>query len=356
MRLQLIAMLAALAAAAPASAQEVDEREPGDGTVETSVALYADDDETTVVTSLVDGQVRLPAPVVVDAHALVDAVSSASVDVISAATTVWTENRVELGASAVARLAETDLSAGYVTSGENDWRSHTALLGVSRQIFEKNTTLSAGYAYTDNRIGRAYDPMFERSLVVHGGEVGVSQLLDDRTLVGATYTVQHSVGYHASPYRFVTTASGLASPELHPGDRTRHGVTLRVLRAIGDAASLDAQYRLYSDGWGVRSHTGTIAWTRELGDTIDLRIRARGYYQGAADFYRETYDMPMRYMSADRELSTFWDTTLGLKLSWTGERWAFDAKIDGSYYRFLDFARLEGRVALVTAGGVRWSW
>lgn len=354
MRLQLI--LAVLAATTAAARAQVDEREPGEGTVETSLSVYTDDDETRVVTSLVDGQVRLPVPVVVDAHALVDAVSSASVDVISAATTVWTENRVELGASAVARLAGTDLSGGYSTSGENDWRSHTVLVGLRRELFEKNTTLSASYAYTDNRIGRAYDPMFARDLVVHGAELGGSQLLDERTLVGVSYTLQHSVGYHASPYRFVTTDTGLASPELHPGDRTRHGVTLRVLRAVGDAASVDAQYRLYVDGWGVRSHTGTLAWTRELGDAVDLRIRGRGYYQGAADFYRETYEMPMLYMSADRELSTFWDATVGMKLSWTGERWAFDAKLDGSYYRFLDFARLEGRVALVTSGGVRWSW
>jgi hypothetical protein len=355
MRLQLIAAIIALGSAS-AWAQEVEDREPGEGAVDASVAVYADDDDTTVLTSLVDGEIRLPVPAVVDAHVLVDAVSSASVDVVSAATPVWTENRVEFGASVVARLAGVDVSAGYLTSGENDWRSHTVLAGVRRQMFQKNTTVSVGYAFTDNRIGRAFDPNFERDLVVHGAELGLSQLLDDKTLVAASYTLQRSDGYHASPYRYVTTATGLASPELHPDDRTRHGVTLRALRAIGDAASLDVQYRAYADGWGVMSHTGTVAWTRELGEPLDVRVRARGYYQGAADFYQQTYEMPMRYMSADRELGTFWDAGAGVKLSWTGERWAFDAKVDGTYYRFLDFARLDGRVALVTAGGIRWSW
>lgn len=354
MRLQLIVVLGLAPAAA--AAQEVEDRESGEGALDASVAIYTDDDDTTVATSLVEGEVRLPVPVVVDGHLLVDAVSSASVDVISAATPRWDERRIELGAGAVARLAGMDVSAGYLTSGENDWRSHTVLAGVRRQMFQKNTTLSLGYAFTDNRIGRAFDPNFERDLVVHGAELGLSQLLDDRTLVSASYTLQRSDGYHASPYRYVTTTTGLASPELHPADRTRHGVTLRGLRAIGDAASLDVQYRVYADGWGVLSHTGTVAWTRELGESLDVRLRARGYYQGAADFYRETYDMPMRYMSADRELGTFWDAGAGVKLSWTGERWAFDAKVDGTYYRFLDFARLDGRVALVTAGGIRWSW
>lgn len=355
MRLQLAIGLAVVLVAPVAYAQ-VEDLEPGDGALDASVAVYADDDDTTVMTSLVDGEVRLPVPVVVDGHVLVDAVSSASVDVISAATPRWTENRVEFGASVLARLAETDVSLGYLTSGENDWRSHTVLTGLRRELFQKNTTLSLGYAFTDNQIGRAYDPGFERALTVHGAELGLSQLLDTKTLVSASYTLQRSDGYHASPYRYVTTGTGLASPELHPDERTRHAVTLRGLRAIGDAASLDVQYRAYADGWGVLSHTGQVAWTRELGETLDLRVRARGYYQGAADFYRETYEMPMRFMSADRELGTFWDAGAGIKLSWTGERLAFDAKVDGTYYRFLDFARLDGRVALVTSGGVRWSW
>lgn len=361
MRLQLVIALGALGTlgalgVAPAWAQEIEERETGDGAVDASLAIYADDDETTVITSLVDGELKLPVPAVIDAHVLVDAVSSASVDVVSAATPVWTENRIELGANVVARVADMDISAGYLTSGENDWRSHTVLVGLRREMFQKNTTLSLGYAFTDNRIGRAFDPNFQRDLVVHGAELGLSQLLDKKTLVSATYTLQRSDGYHASPYRFVTTATGLASPELHPDERTRHGVTLRMLRAIGDATSIDVQYRLYADGWGILSHTGTVAWTRELGETVDVRIRARGYYQGAADFYRESYEMPMRFMSADRELGTFWDAGGGAKLSWTGERLALDLKLDGIYYRFLDFARLEGRVALVTSGGIRWSW
>ena len=355
MRLQLAIGLAILLAATPALAQVADQ-EPGEGAVEGAISLYADDDETTVVTTLVDGSVRLPVPVTVDAHALVDAVSSASVDVVSAATPRWTENRIELGARAIARLAGSDVTLGYQTSGENDWRSHAVLVGLRRELAQKNTTLSLDYAFTDNRVGRAFDPVFTRDLIVHGAELGLVQLLDARTLLSATYTLQRSDGYHASPYRYVTTATGLASPEVHPEDRTRHAVTLRALRAIGEATSVDVQYRAYADGWGVRSHTATVAWTWEMSETIDLRLRARAYSQGAADFYRERYEMPMRFMTADRELGTFWDAGGGVKLSWTGEHLALDAKVEGTYYRFLDFARLDGRVALVTAGGLRWSW
>ena len=97
MRLQLIIAIALASSAAHA---QVKDEEPGEGDVKGSVGMYADSDKTTVVTSVAEGSVRLPQPLVINAHALVDAVTSASVDVISAATPRFSENRVELGTSA----------------------------------------------------------------------------------------------------------------------------------------------------------------------------------------------------------------------------------------------------------------
>jgi len=354
-RASAIAAATALGLAAPAAAQVAD-TEPGDGKVDATIGLYADDDDTTVVTSLVDGDVRLPVPITLSAHALVDAVSSASVDVVSAATTRWTERRVELGATAIARVADTDATIGYTTSGENDWRSHAIELGLSRDFARKNTTLAAGYGYVDNQVGRSKDPMFSRTLTVHSGQVSITQVLGRRTLGSLAYTVQRSSGYHASPYRYVLVEDGTSRPETAPDTRLRHAITLRVLRAIGAGTSIDAQYRFYADDWGITSHTVTAAISRELTDRLDLRLRARGYYQGHAAFYEESYAMPMMYMTSDRELSTFWDAGGGLRLGWHGDRLELSAKVDAVYYRFLDFARLAGRLAIVSGGGVTWRW
>jgi hypothetical protein len=356
MRLQLIAVGVASSLLASNARAQVAETEPGDGKVDATVGVYADDDETTVLTTLVTGDVRLPIPVAVSAHALVDVVSSASVDVVSAATARWDENRIELGARAAARIAETDATLAYTTSGENDWRSHALDVGVSRELARKNTTIALGYGYIHNRVGRAMDPTFAESLVVHGGQLSVTQVLGKRTLGTLAYTVQTASGYQASPYRFVTAEDGGARPETHPDERLRHAVSLRLLHAIGRATSVDAQYRIYVDDWGIASHTVTAAISRELSDTLELRVRGRGYYQGRASFYEESYAMPMRYMSADRELSTFWDAGGGVRLAWRGDSLELSAKIDGIYYRFLDFARLAGRVAVVTTGGVTWRW
>jgi hypothetical protein len=353
MRLQLIILLAT---ASTAHAQ-VTEQETGKGDVKSGLGVYADSDRTTVVTSTVEGSVKLPQPVVINAHALVDTVSSASVDVVSAATSRFTENRVELGTNAQIGFSQsTEGSIGYTHSGENDWQSHAVELGFSRDLASKNAKLSIGYGFTRNYVGRAHDPTFEKLLDVQGAQFGVSQILGKKTLASLAYTISHASGYQGSPYRFITTMDGFSAPESPPEVRTRHAVTVRVMHMVGDASVFDAQYRVYVDDWGILSHTAELAYTHELTRQWSLRLRARGYHQNHASFYEETYDMPMRYMTVDRELSTFWDGMGGIKLGYAGDNWDLEAKIDGIVYRFEDYARLRGRVAIVSGFGATWRW
>jgi len=353
-----LALLAALSAlSAGAAHAQVADQAAGTGDAQASLAMYADSDKTTVVTSVVDGHVRLPVPVTVSAHALVDAVSSASVDVVSAATPRFSENRIELGTTAQLGLSSgTDATIGYTYSGENDWQSQALELGVSRELAHKNARLTVGVGVTRNHVGRAHDPSFEKTLDVGGAQLGLAQVLGKKTLATVAYTVSHARGYQGSPYRFIMMMDRLAAPESPPEARTRHALTGRILQVIGRANVVDAQYRLYLDDWGILSHTAEVAYTRELTDQLSLRLRVRGYRQHHAEFYRETYDAPMRYMTVDRELSTFWDATGGVKLGWRGERWDLEAKADTGVYRFEDYARLRGRVTVVTAAGATWRW
>jgi hypothetical protein len=352
-RLQLTIALSLIAASAHA---QVADQETGAGEVKSSLAMYADSDKTTVVTTVVDGSVRLPQPVVVNAHALVDAVSSASVDVVSAATARFTENRVELGTAAQIGFSQaSEGTIGYTHSGENDWQSHALDLGYTHDLAHKNAKLSIGYGLTRNEVGRAHDPTFERLLDVQGAQVGLSQILGKKTLVTLAYTLSFASGYQGSPYRFITSAT-FSAPESPPETRTRHALTARLLQTIGSATTLDAQYRFYLDDWGILSHTVELAVTRQLATAWSLRVRARGYRQHEASFYQETYAMPMRYMTEDRELSTFWDAMGGVKLGYTGDSWDLEAKTDAIVYRFDDYARLRGRVAIVSGLGATWRW
>ncbi len=357
MRLQLkcISLVGACLAISAATASAQSDYSPGEGAVVSKVSYYADDDATTVLTTIVDGEVQLPV-VTVGAHMLLDAVSSASVDVVASATGRWTENRVESGLRASASLAAIDVSLGVVASREEDWASNSVQATLGRELFQRNTRVQVGYGVTLNDVGRAHDPTFLDKLNVHTVEAGVTQLIDTRTLVGLTATLQLSSGYHASPYRYVATTTGFAGPEIHPDSRQRRAVTLRGIRALGSRTSVDADYRLYSDDWGIMSHTFTTALHVEVSELLDIRARARGYYQNAAVFFQEEYATPAMYMTSDRELGTFWDAGGGLRLLLHIRSLTIDGKVEGIYYKFLDFAPLPQRTALITSLGLNWPW
>ncbi len=343
---------------AQAQADKARTRDAGQGSVNARASVYADDDDTTVWTALVDGEVALPGEARLGAHALVDVISAASVDVVSAATERFDETRIELGGRAGMFVTpEVELGLAFSHSQENDWESFSPSGNLTAELFKRNTTLRAGYGFTHNRVGRAQDITFEEQLAAHTAEAAITQVIDRRSLLSLAYTFQASVGFQSSPYRFVTALGGaFSTPERHPDQRFRHAGILTGLRYLADGVGLEASYRFYGDDWGVLSHTTQAGLRFNFADFVDLRIRGRFYYQVAADFWREQYDEQLAYMSLDRELSTFWDAGGGLKLGFRGDNWRADAKIDGLYYRFIDFSRLAGRVAMVAdvGAGVKW--
>ena len=327
-----------------------------DGEATTRYLLYADDDATTVSTALVDASVDLPFELSLGTQVLVDVVSSASVDVVSAATGRWTETRTEASARIGANVAKADLAASYTHSQENDWASHSMQIGAGREFLQRNLRLEASGALTLNQVGRAQDPNFAESMRVSSGQIGASQLIDARSRAGLSVGLQDVRGYQGSPYRYVTSLDGARMLEKHPDKRQRTSISAYGLRSINRWLSVRANYRYYLDSWGVRSHTTALRLRFDLGDSLHLAIGARYYRQRAAEFYRETYAGPLKHMSRDRELSRFWDvgttSSLGAQLGPV----TVDAKLGLLHYRFANFAPLTSRLALIAGAGASLPW
>ncbi len=317
------------------------------------LGVYADDDQTTVVTSLVDASANVDPSVTLGAHLLVDSISSASVDVVSAATPAFNENRYEAGGRAALRRGASELSLGYVRSVENDWSSHAWSGSLGQDFASKNTRAELAFGYVRNAVGRSADEAFHRRLDSYQGALSVTQLIDAQSLVTLGYTLQRNDGFQSSPYRYVVTSDRqFALPETHPGTRMRHALAVTGQRHVLETSSVEASYRLYRDDWGILSHTAGLGLLTAFGERTDLRLRARLYRQGSADFWQKRYAEPVRFMSTDRELSTFWDALVGIKLGLHFGVVSVDAKVDVIYYAFQDFARLSERAAVVADIGL----
>ncbi len=73
-------------------------------------------------------------------------------------------------------------------------------------------------------------------------------------------------------------------------------------------------------------------------------------------FYRGVYPTSFRYMSGDRELSTFWDVGGGAELAVQLGPVKLDGKLSAIRYRFHNFPALPERMALLVGGGARVEW
>lgn len=346
MRLQL-ARAILVAAIASSSAARADD------SFVAKTQVYTDSDHTTVVSPLAALSRDAWSGGTLSASYVADVVSSASIDVVSNATTRMNDFRSEITAGLAQKLRNTTLTGSYVYSVENDYQSHNADLGFAQDLFEKNSTVSLGLTFSANDVYRTGDQLFHRKLTVAGASAAWTQVLDRATIAQLSYTFSYGNGYWASPYRFVRVENAAGDilfkvPESEPGDRYRHAAVIALNRHVGSDSSLQGDYRFYADNWGITSHTIQLRYFVTFKD-VTLRLRERFYYQTSASFFRPHYsaDALQPYMTADRELSTFWSNVAGVKVSWrlpwVHRALELEAKVDYFHFGYVNFALLSSR-------------
>ncbi len=354
MRLQLIgaSMLAALVFARGARAEEATSHVD----VDARSGVYDDSDRTFVSTSTIGARANPTKRTTVKARYLVDVISSASVDVITAATGRFQELRNEVDADVGYRDPSRSLDFGYTFSGEHDWWAHTGRASYRQDFLDHVLTLGLSGSFTHDLVGRSGDDVFRRTQDSGTGALDVTIAASRRDLVAAEYTFFHTVGFQSSPYRYVFLGS-ISAPtrssifERLPEERTRHALGLRWNHMLFRDTALRLSARLYGDDWGIVSGTAGAELVVGLGD-FEVGGRVRGYLQRRADFYQPVYAAPQLYMSADRETSSFADVFAGGRVGYrrafgTGGELRLELKVDGFYFRFFDFPRLPERTGVM---------
>jgi len=320
----------------------------------------------------------------IGARAAVDAISAASVDVVTHATSDFSEIRYEAELSAAKAFGNHTPALAYRVSREPDYLSNGVSLGLTSRLGTPDSVLALGYGGTFDRVGRSGTPReaFEEHLQTHTANLAFTQTLSQRLLVRGAYTLVYQRGYMEKPYRYVpiftearaaaAEASGGLSldtfdafrsnvrpPEEVPDTRVRHAAAVRALGYFPNTrTSLRVDYRFYIDDWDVRAHTLEPVVRSAIGRHWELAGWLRAYRQNAASFWRRAYivsdlgTLP-HYRSVDRDLSPYTTLTVGLRTTWHNERWSVyvDAAVAQTWYD--DFLYLDTLTALLTQAGVR---
>jgi hypothetical protein len=285
-----------------------------------------------------------------------DFAASGTVDIISGAsprfvsnltgTPVQTLSGASIGdrrraadAKITRRVENWALSLSRAVSFENDYSSRAFGVEVRADFAQKNTTLLAAFGRSNDRVGSVDDHSLNERRDTKEILVGITQIIDSRSLVQSNVAVTHGHGFYNDPYRFTLTFYPDATPPLsvrdtRPTERHQAAWLTRYRRAFPDwRSALALEYRYYRDDWGIRSHTLDAAWTRNIAEAWKIQPALRYYSQSQADFYRAVLPVPQSGSysgptSSDQRLAGFGGLQPSIKVIYTFPGGAtFDAAI-----------------------------
>lgn len=318
---------------------------------ETGTAVLESDDRLTVISPYLLVEQRVGEPVVIDASMHADLISSATVDVVTSATTGFVEERYEGSLGARVELAPIVAHAGYIGSTEHDTVSHRADVSGELALLDDHLTVSLSYVFGLDAMGTVREPRhLWRDRWTHRVDATGAYVLGKSTVASIAYTVQHMAGYLSSPYRIVPIfpraeelwVRGHAQwvPERHPRERTQHSGTLRVRHALTDWLFLNAAWRGYLDTWAIRSHTVEAGFGADLGAGFVVEAWNRLYWQSRASFYRAVYTVNREFITRDRRLAGMLSDIVRLDLRYEHPFFVIMLRGELHWTRYGDFQAL----------------
>ena len=323
----------------------------------------------------------------VNARYLVDAVSAASVDVVSSASNKWTELRHVGSGAATFKAGSVGVSLSGGVSHEPDYLSLSGGGSLSFELMEKNFTPFVGVSYGHDDVGRSSEPkQWWRTLQKLGGQTGATFVVSRSTIASVAFDAIFERGYLGKPYRYVPLfgpGAGLRVPvgasvdevnrlrlDQRPADavpdaRDRFAVTARIAHRLQDA-TFRIDQRIYRDSWGALASTTDTRYALDLGPRVLLWPHLRLHAQQGVSFWQRAYEASAspegglgvpRFRTGDRELGPLVTATFGFGFRWrlSGDGpgpWVWFFQADGILTRYSDALYITERRGVFSATGI----
>lgn len=260
----------------------------------------------------------------------VDAVSNASIDVVTTASP-YRETRKAYDFSLDYVYRDVSITTSINTSKEPDYVADRWGIDVSQEVYNGMTTVSLGYTHGDDKVGRKTTGFFD-SARHWQYRFGLTQILSPRWLGSINFEAVSNDGFLGSAYRSARVF-GAAVPERNPRTRSSRAVKLRTIYDLGDRNAVSGEYRYFWDTWGIKAHTAQVGYSRYFGELWLADSFFRFHTQDKALFYSDNAQSETLYVTRNRQLGTYKTYGFGGKLSYTAGRYygRFDVKLDGAY-------------------------
>ena len=233
----------------------------------------------------------------------------------------------------------TRVSGGLVFSKEYDYTSAGANISLARDFFQKNTTVSIGLAYASDTIDpEGGVPIAFASMVPAGEEqprqgqdddktvtdfiLGVTQVINRRTIMQLNYGYSNADGYLTDPYKLLSVVDATSGESLdylyenRPDSRVKQNIYWKTKHYLNNGDIVDLSYRYLWDDWEVSSHTVDLRYRWKINDRHYLEPHLRYYVQDEAEFYAHSLidgqGLPSD-VTSDPRLGAFDGITYGFK-------------------------------------------
>jgi hypothetical protein len=323
--------------------------------------VYYKERSTRVMQPMLDGMFDVGARGLVNAHFLVDAITSASAGSGAANAAAFTERRYEGGGAYTHELdGPADSFIDKIRVGgegkfstESDYESLYGGGRVELDLAKKNATvgLGGGIAHDTITNAGAQSPMGgpllqcdvtsmatsgSCSLDTFAGFASASQILSKNAIVSLAYDIAKLDGFQANAYRQVITSGGL-EPEKHPNARLRQAIAGSLRYYVPETqTTFIGAYRYYTDDWHVHAHTPELRIVQEVGRFADAAIRYRYYHQSAAFFYAKRYPAltpgMIEYITDDPKMSAYDGHVMEAKLGVYGQEFDLSGRWAGARF------------------------
>ncbi len=313
---------------------------------------------------------------------LLDAVSAASVDIVSTASRRWFEYRHVGSGSLDFKAGDAGVSLGGGVSHEPDYLSIAGSARVTVDTADKNITPYGAISYGLDDVGRTGQPRSTwRTMSKWGFQAGTTFVLGRSTIASVGGDAIFERGYLAKPYRYIplfAPGTGGSVPvgasvdevnrlrlDLRPLDalpdaRDRYALTGRLAHRT-ESTTFRIDQRLYRDSWALAASTTDARWMIDLGRYVMFWPHLRLHLQRAVGFWQRAYEAAPApdgmfgvpsFRTGDRELGSLRTVTTGGGLRFyigaAGPRSPVTLTLQGDaiYTRYFDALYITQRRAL----------
>ena len=242
----------------------------------------------------------------------------------------------ELGVSR--RIGDVKLGLSHARSDEDDYRSRAVGIQAAWELDERLTTITAAVGQARDRVGSAENPALDEPRRTTELLLGVARVLSPVAVVQTSVQTSRGRGWYNDPYKLTLTfPPGGGLPVLARDVRPDHRASVAWLtryrhRFASAAGTLQAEYRHYRDGWGIRAHAIEAGWSQDLPHGWALRPALRYATQSAASFYSPTVPLPVpAAQSSDQRLAAYGSLSPSIKVTKALD-WGFSLEASAGWY------------------------